>query len=233
MTAKPKYLPYLALACGILALSFSSLFVRWAVDAPGAVAVFYRMAIGSIVFLPFFLSQPAEKRKIDWRWAFLPLLGGIFTTCDHALWVTSINYTRVANATLLNNLAPMWVALFALIFWHERLSAKFWFGLVMAIGGAAAVLGSDFLVHPRQISGNLLAVISSLFYAAYVLTTQRGREHFSTLTYVFLITSLCSILLLGVNLTVGNPLSGFSTPTLLSFLGAGLISQAIGYFSVG
>ena len=88
-------------------------------------------------------------------------------------------------------------------------------------------------IRLRDVTGNLLAVLSSLFYAAYFLTTQRGRTHFSTLTYVFLITAVSSLILLGTNLLLGNPLWGYSTPTLLAFLGAGLISQVIGYFSVG
>jgi drug/metabolite transporter (DMT)-like permease len=229
---KPKILPYLALISGILALSLSSLFVRWA-EAPGAVTSFYRMTIASLVFLPVFLRQPAEQRRLDRRWLFLPLLGGLFTALDHATWATAINFTRVANATLMNNLAPLWVALVAFLFWREKLSARFWAGLVMAIGGASVVLGSDFLARPQLNQGNLLAVLSSLFYAAYFLTTQRGRARFSTLTYVFIITVSSSLILLFANLALGNPLSGYSTATLLSFLGAGLISQVVGYFSVG
>lgn len=227
-----KILPYLALISGILALSLSSLFVRWA-DAPGAVTSFYRMAVASLVFLVIFARQPASARQIERRWLFLPLLGGLFTALDHATWATAINYTRVANATLMNNLAPLWVALVAFLIWRERLSVQFWLGLVMAIGGAALVLGSDFLARPQLNQGNLLAALSSLFYAAYFLTTQRGRAHFATLTYVFLITAVSSLILLGANLLLGNPLWGYSTPTLLAFLGAGLISQVIGYFSVG
>lgn len=233
MQAKSKLLPYLALAAGILALSLSSLFVRWAVGAPGAVAAFYRMAIGAVAFLPFYSLQPAGQRRISRRWLFLPVIGGIFTAGDHGIWATAINYTRIANATLLNNLAPLWVALVALIFWRERLRAGFWLGLALTIGGATVVLGSDFIAHPQLNSGNLLGVISSFFYAAYFLTTQRGREHFSTLTYVFLVTTVSAAVLLGANLAVGNPLSGFPPATYLSFLGAGLISQLIGYFSVG
>ncbi|GAP09560.1 predicted permease, DMT superfamily [Bellilinea caldifistulae] len=229
---QPKILPYLALVSGILALSLSSLFVRWA-DAPGAVTSFYRMAVASLVFLVIFLRQPVSARRIERRWLFLPLLGGLFTALDHATWATAINFTRVANATLMNNLAPLWVALVAFLIWRERLSARFWLGLVMAIGGAALVLGSDFLARPQLNQGNLLAVLSSLFYAAYFLTTQRGRARFSTLTYVFLITVVASLILLAANLLLGNPLWGYSTPTLLAFLGAGLISQVIGYFSVG
>jgi drug/metabolite transporter (DMT)-like permease len=232
LPAKEKFLPYVALVSGILALSLSSLFVRWA-EAPGAVTSFYRMAVATVVFLPLFLRQPVARRKFDRRWLLLPLIGGIFTAFDHATWATAINFTRVANATLMNNLAPLWVALVAFIFWREKLNAGFWLGLLMAIGGAAVVLGSDFIARPQLNQGNLLAVGSSFFYAAYFLTTQRGREHFSTLSYIFLITATCSLVLFFINIGMGNPFTGFSSTTYLSFLGAGLISQVIGYFSVG
>jgi len=230
--AKPKMLPYIALISGILALSLSSLFVRWA-DAPGAVTSFYRMAVAAVVLVPFFFKQSVAKRQFDRRWLFLPLIGGLFTAFDHATWATAINFTRVANATLMNNLAPLWVALVAFIFWREKLKAGFWLGLLLAIGGATVVLGSDFIARPQLNQGNLLAVGSSFFYAAYFLTTQRGREHFSTLSYVFLITATCSLVLFFINLGMGNPFTGFSTATYLSFLGAGLISQVVGYFSIG
>jgi drug/metabolite transporter (DMT)-like permease len=230
LPTQKRFLPYLALAAAVLALTFSSLFIRWA-DAPGTVTAFYRMAIGSLAFLPFFLRQPAARRRVDRRWLYLLLLGGLFTALDHASWSTAVEGTRVANATLLNNLAPLWVALVAMLVWRERLPGGFWFGLVMAIGGAAVVLGSDFLVRPQLNGGNLLALVSSLFYAAYFLTTQRGREHFSTITYVFSITLVCSLVLLAINLGQGKPLSGYSGHTYLVFLAAGLISQVIGYFS--
>ena len=230
MSSKDRILPYLALSSAVLALTFSSLFIRWA-NAPGTVTTFYRMTIGAIAFFPFFMHQPVEQRRIDRRWLFLPLIGGLFTAMDHATWATAIESTRVANATLLNNLAPLWVALVAILVWRERLPGGFWLGLVMALGGAAVVLGSDFVTRPQLNGGNLLAVASSLFYGGYFLTTQRGREHFSTISYVFIITFVCSLVLLGINLAQGKALTGYSGQTYLVFLAAGLISQVIGYFS--
>ncbi len=47
-----KYSPYFALGSGILALSLSSLFIRWA-NAPGTVTSFFRMTLAAIVLTPF------------------------------------------------------------------------------------------------------------------------------------------------------------------------------------
>ena len=57
-----------------------------------------------------------------------------------ALTTDSSVLTAVANATLLNNLAPVWVALLAALVWRQRLGGRFWLGLALACIGAAIVL---------------------------------------------------------------------------------------------
>lgn len=227
--------PYLALLAGILALSMSGLFTRWS-SAPGSITSFYRMTIAGVFLLPFFLhsrSRPAQKARRPATALFLfPILGGIFTGLDHFTWSTSIGMTRVANATLLNNIAPLWVALFAFVVWKERLKMRFWLGLVLSLIGATFILGSDLITNPHVGYGDLLSLFSSLFYAAYFLTTQRARKDFSTLPYVWMVAVVASAFLLIVNLSLGRPLSGYPLSTYLTFLAAGLFSQVIGYFSV-
>jgi drug/metabolite transporter (DMT)-like permease len=176
-----KYSPYLALGSGILALSLSSLFIRWA-DAPGTVTSFFRMTLAAIVLTPLCLRRKKESIKLDWKILLLPLLAGLFTALDHAVWSTSIQMTKVANATLMNNLAPVWVALIAAVFWHENLDWRFWLGLVLTMAGAGVVLGNDLIANPHLSAGDMLGILSSLFYAGYFLVTQRGRKVFDTLT---------------------------------------------------
>jgi hypothetical protein len=52
--SKKQILPYLALAYGVLSLSFSGLFVRWS-QAPGPVTSFYRMTTATLLMLPVIL----------------------------------------------------------------------------------------------------------------------------------------------------------------------------------
>jgi drug/metabolite transporter (DMT)-like permease len=160
------------------------------------------------------------------------MLGGVFTAMDHGFWSTSLGMTRVANATLLNNIDPLWVALFAFTIWHEKLPPRFWLGLVLALAGATVVLGSDFLSHPQFSNGDFLALFSSVFYAGYFLIAQRCREHMSTLAYVWVATLTAAIVLLAVNLGLGYTLGEYSLPTILAFFGVALISQVVGIFSL-
>ena len=66
-----KSLPYLALLVGVLVLSLSTLFIRWA-EAPGMVTSFYRMAVATLAVAPFFVrhwrSRPAAERSLDLQW---------------------------------------------------------------------------------------------------------------------------------------------------------------------
>jgi drug/metabolite transporter (DMT)-like permease len=226
-----KFGPYLALCSGILALSLSSLFIRWA-NAPGTVTSFYRMMIAGLVITPFFFRHINSGTTFSKKLIVLPLLGGLFTALDHSVWSTAIGMTKVANATLLNNIAPLWVALFAVLILRERLGRKFWVGLVFTLAGAGVVLGNDLIMNPHLSSGDILALASSLFYAGYFLVTQRARQKLDTLTYIYLVIVTCSAILLGINLVLGKPLTGYPSQTYLAFLGAALISQIIGYFSI-
>lgn len=237
MPPSKKILPYLALLGGILALSFSALFVRWASTAggaPGTVTSFFRMSIASLALLPVFLRQQSrEKFKIPWKWLPLALLGGLFTSLDHSIWSTSIQYTRVANATLLNNISPLWVAFVAALFFHEKLAGKFWVGLGLTLVGAGIVFGNDIIRNPHLSWGDAMALIASLFYAGYFLVTQLGRQRLSTFTYIWVVDATASLVLLLICLGFRFPLSGYPAPVYLAFLGAGLISQTFGYSVIG
>lgn len=226
-----KLLPYLMLVSGIFALSLSSFFVRWA-ESPGIVTSFYRIGIACAIMLPFFHQRARVNGLPKWRYFLFPLFGGLFTGLDHAVWSTAIGYTKVANATLLNNIAPLWVALIALVFWKERLSVRFWIGLALAIIGAAIVISMDLLLHPHLSGGDFLALASSFFYAGFFLITQRGRSHFETITYTWLAALVSALVLLLMAWLFGFPILGYSSTNYLIFLGAALISHVGGYFSL-
>ena len=181
-----KFIPYIALAVGISALSLSAMFVRWA-EAPGPITGFYRLLISTILFTPLFIRQQKQLEPINKKYLIFPLFAGIFTAFDFAFWNSSLKYTTAANATLLGNTSPLWVALFAFFILREKLRRSFWLGLIIALAGAALVMGSDFLLHPTLGLGDLMASAAAIFYASYQLTTQRGRKYIDPFRYIWLI----------------------------------------------
>jgi len=224
-------LPYFALAIGIVSLSLSAMFVRWA-DAPGPVTGFYRLAISTLLLTPFFFHRQMGSAGPAGRLVILPIIAGLFTSFDFALWNSSLAFTTASNATLLGNTAPLWVALGAWFIFRERLSGRFWVGLLLALAGAALIMGLDFMLHPRIGKGDLMATGAGLFYAGYMLATQRGRRQLDPLRYTWLVGLSASFSMLIINLALHNPLTGYTPRTWLVFLATALVSQTIGYISI-
>ena len=129
--SRDKFLAYLMLSVGLVAIGFSAIFVRQA-DVPGTVASLYRMAIPTAI-----LAAPAIKRLRErkgngpvLRWA---IIGGLFFALDLAFWASGVVLSGATIPTLLANTAPVWVGLGALLFFREELPGKFWFGLAIAL----------------------------------------------------------------------------------------------------
>lgn len=227
----PTFLPYLALAVGILSLSLSAMFVRWA-EAPGPVTGFYRLFFAACILTPFIAYRHRRNPPIEKPRLLFPIIAGIATALDFAFWNTAATYTTAANVTLIGHTAPLWVALAGLLFFRERLKGDFWLGLTLAMGGAAIIVSSDFLLHPHLGFGDLLALVSSFFFATYYLATEHGRRSFDAPTYAWLMALLAAAALLVINVTLGYPLWGYSAQTWLAFLGAAVVAQLLGYLSV-
>ncbi len=226
-----KLFPYIALATGISALSLSAMFVRWA-EAPGPITGFYRLLISTIFLTPIFIRQQNKLELIDKKYFLFPVLAGVFTAFDFAFWNSSLKFTTAANATLLGNTSPLWVALFALFFFKEKLRGIFWAGLALALFGAALVMGSDYLRHPTLSLGDLMASTAAIFYASYQLTTQRGRRHIDPLRYTWMVGVSATIAMFFMNIVLGNSFTDYSVQTWIIFFLTAIVSQMIGYLAI-
>ena len=232
---------YLALATGIIALVSAPFFVRFA-QSPGPVTALYRMTLATLIMLPFFLrSKPGsagdgrrQASPVRSRREYLfPLLAGAFLAIEQILWATALSSTYVANAALLTNISPLWVALGAWLFFREKLNSIFWVGLVLALGGVAGVIGGGMLLHAKLGTGDILCLLASFFYAGYYLVTQRGRQLMNTLRYIWLVTLSATVTLFIYAIVAKMPLWGFSWQTYLIFLAMALITQIVGYLTIG
>ena len=224
-------LAYLALGVGIFSLSFSAMFVRWA-NAPGPVTAFYRLFFSIFLLLPFCLTRTKTNPFIKSRSIIFPLLAGVFTACDLGLWTTSLSYTTASNATLLGNTAPLWVALGTWLILRQRLTRGFCRGLTVTLLGAALIMGTDFILHPRFGVGDAMAVFTGVFYGGYFLFTERSRTYFDPVSHTWLVGIGASISLFIVNTVLQYPMTGYPAQSWLVFLATAIVSQLIGYMSL-
>ncbi|MBE7535179.1 MAG: DMT family transporter [Anaerolineales bacterium] len=231
MTQNKSLLAYTALGAGVLALSLSAMFIRWA-DAPGPVTAFYRVFFSLFLLLPFFLPRAKQNPLTLTRAMWFPLFAGFFSAGDLALWTTSLAYTTASNATLLGNTAPLWVALGTWLIFKRKLNSVFWRGLGFTLAGALLIMGTDFLLHPRFGIGDLMATFTGIFFGGYYLFTEKSRARFDTISHIWFVGVGASAGLLVANLAMKHPLSGFDARTWFIFLASAIVSQLIGYMAL-
>lgn len=192
----------LALVAGAAMIGLAPLWVRWSEVGPVATA-FYRLALA----LPFLaawaraerrpapstsppLSSPTptpiptsasasaslESRRHLLTWA---AAGGVMFGIDLGAWHLSIRYTSVANATLLANFAPIFVTLGAWICLREPTHRRFFAGMGLAFAGAWLLTGARPGADPTRLHGDLLGLVTALFYGGYQLCVARLRRSLS------------------------------------------------------
>lgn len=168
----------LAFAClllGAVGIGFAPIFVRFS-DVGPISSAFWRMAL-SLPFLLVWLSVRRTSIAPRGR-SWLLIVCGLFFAADLSMWHWSITLTTVANATLLANLNPVFVAIAGYLFFKERFSGLFLFGLVASMGGAVALLGSSLEFAPERLSGDILGILTATMYAGYFIAASRLRSRY-------------------------------------------------------
>ena len=217
-----------ALLAGAAAIGASALFVKVSEAGPVATA-FWRVALALPVLWAWSVigqrghhlaSFVADRR--------LMIAAGLFFAGDLAVWHWSIVLTSVANATLLANLAPIFVALAVWWLFGRRPSAMFVTGLVAAIAGVSVLIGGDFHAGGRAVLGDFLGVVTAMFYAAYQLTVTRLRSRAATAGIMAWSGLVTATVLLPVALASGEQILPYTMTGWVKLAGLALISQVAG-----
>jgi drug/metabolite transporter (DMT)-like permease len=193
---QPLFKPYLAIVIGVIGVSFSAIFVRYS-DAPSSVIAFYRMLFSSLILLPFFLKGSVKEiqgiNKKDW---ILCVLAGGFLAFHFILWFESLQYTSVANSTVLVTLQPLFAFLGTYFLFKERVSIKGVLSIVVAITGSILISASDFAQNKVALFGDVLALIACALATAYFLIGQLVRKRIGLTAYTFIVYGISAFILL-------------------------------------
>jgi drug/metabolite transporter (DMT)-like permease len=230
---------FAAVVAGALLIAFAPIFAVLSTRGQDGVgtwdAAFWRVALGTLVLGGIFLAKGRRllPRREDFRhghaWIWLP---GLAFAGDFWSWHWSFEHTSVANSSVLCNLATIFVSLYAWIVWKERLGPLFAGGAALALGGMAAlVLSSAGRVPPaggNPVFGDLLALLTAVFYALYQLSMKRYRADHSAPVLLFWASLVAALVLLPLALVHEAPFLPGSAAMWLPLLGLGLVSHVLG-----
>jgi drug/metabolite transporter (DMT)-like permease len=177
--------------------------------------------------------SPLPREQFIWL-----ILSGFLFAADLAVWHWSITYTSVANATLFGNFAPIFVTVAAWFFLGERITGQFILGMTLAMGGAFLLMRSSLNFGAERLLGDLLGIITAIFYSGYIIAVKVLRRSMSTPLLMGYSSLITCIALLGMTLLAGealipSTLSGWLTLLALAWVsqvaGQGLIAYALAY----
>ena len=220
---------YFLLFFGVLCISWSAILVKFA-DISGFGSGFYRLLFGTLGIIPiwFFFRKPIN----DIKGVKIAIICGILFACDIALWNTSIMLSKATISTLLANLAPVWVGFGTMLFMKEKPTKLFWIGTAISILGVSIIIGISEVIETELNTGNTLAIVASVFYGAYLITVQKGRNTLDTFSFTT-ISMISSTIVLGlICIFTETKLWGFSSETWIFLSILGLVPQVLGWLAI-
>ncbi|KAA9333563.1 DMT family transporter [Adhaeribacter soli] len=219
--------PRLALLIGIICISIFPVLVKLNLT-PGLISAFYRMAIAAALLLPFvILTKGFQLPPV--RVLLLAILSGVFFASDVAVWNIAIQQSTATQATLLTNLAPVWVGVGSYLFLQNKPARNFWIGTVIALLGMVVLVGFEFFLELRFDLAFSLGVLSGIFYAVYILLSKYVLERMPVLSFMTVNLLASSVFLGVVSFLFNEPFSGFSDMGWLVLVIQGIVCQLVAW----
>lgn len=222
--------------------------MRWAGETDPYFLAAGRLGVAWALLLPFWLRKGTSLHKLKREngiepWAIL--LSGALLGAHLVLFITSIQFTSVASATVLVTMHPiLFIVLESVIFKH-RFGWRTWLGVMTALSGTFILtLGSESdilaLTQGQPLLGNMLAFSAAILFAFYFLIGRSVRQKSTWIDYVFYVYGAAFVTATLLFVFLAESHSGFGGIAWLmvvllalgpTILGHGSLNFAVRYYS--
>jgi drug/metabolite transporter (DMT)-like permease len=139
---------------------------------------FARVAIGTLVLLPFaFMRHREGRRKGPLPWGSICAMGFIGVALYYGLFNFSLRYTSASQGALVQSCIPAMTALVAVLWLRERASPVRWFGIGLSVAGVLLVFSDVEEGSARSaLLGNLLMFATVVCWGVYTSIAKRVAE---------------------------------------------------------
>ena len=188
---------------------------------------FFRVVFASLALLPvILLTKKREVMSAARHWKIMLSLGCLLAL-GWALLFHSMKLIAIANAVLLNYMAPIFVALLAPLVLKEKLEKSTLLALAISVVGIVVISYQQNLrisdLDGFNLAGIILGLLAGLAYAGFVIVSKKALSSFSSLVVAFYSYSVASICLLPF--VIGTDFSPDLTPWML-LLVLGILNTA-------
>lgn len=220
----------------IASIVFSSALIRYSEIGPIATGA-YRLLLAIPMLL---LVNYSTKKSLNPTPAKLSatvlisaLMAGIFFALDLSVYNLAVTYTTLAEATLLTNMVPFFVAPISVVFFREKISPRFLLPVCAALCGLLLLLGSTNGGN-NHLLGDLLALLSALFYSLFFISVKSARESYPAAKTMLIVCLIGGITLLTIAIArhetvVPTSLYGWFIVIIVAFFGQILGQTLLAY----
>ena len=231
----PRWLPFVVLGIGLLAISFGAVLARLAQGAglPSLAIAALRLGLAALIISPFALWQSRRALlAISRRQLLLTVGAGFFLALHFASWISSLEYTSVASSTALVTTNLLWIAIASFVLSGEKPGRLMAAGMLISITGSLLIFWSDSRTGApgsNPLLGNCLAIVGSWCFSAYLLLGRRLRADLPLPAYVWLAYGAAALILVLACGVAAVPLTGYGASAYLFALGLALGPQLLGH----
>ena len=151
----------------------------------------------AIVF--WIIASLMAPEKVERRDLMVIMLGGLMGfVVSQTLTAWALDYTSPVYFSLIATLTPVAVMLMAALFIGERITGVKFLGVLLGIAGAVlmVVMGQTSGSGSNDVLGIILAILSVLTWAIYMIITRKVAQKYTPVTqmkYVFLISAIVTV----------------------------------------
>ena len=218
-----------------MAISFGAILARLAqAEGVGSLAVAsWRLGLAALIVTPIALLQSRhELAGLDRRQLGMALTAGFFLALHFATWISSLEYTSVASSTALVTTNPLWIGLASFLIFRETPTRLMLSGIALSFAGSLFIFWSDSqtaTAGSNPMLGNLLALIGSWCFSAYLLIGRRLRAGLGLPAYIWLAYGAAALFLFAASGGSGTELFAHSSTAWLVLLAMALLPQLLGH----
>lgn len=214
---------------GIIAISFSSIFIRWS-NAEASVIGMYRLYLTNLIMLPMvwkFRREMFSLTRRQWGWL---LLSGALLGLHFLLWISSLSYTTVASSTVILTLEPILVVIASFFLFGTKINRIMLLGIGLALAGSIVIGAGDFRVSGTALHGDLLSLLGAVAVAAHMLAGKQILQSMSAFVYNFWVFFTAANLLAAYNLFQGHSFTGYAPKEWGVFLLLAIVPTLFGHY---
>lgn len=217
------------LLTGVFCASTSVVMIKASISPPEFLCTF-RLLIAAIILLPFFIKQSKAHQSYSVSTALRrSLIPGVILGLHLISWTMGARLTPATNSSLVVNLIPVAMPIFAYFLLKEKLNPRELIGTLVALSGVLILTLKDYSLDPQYLRGDIICFISMLFFALYLIFGRKNKDVPSLVLYLTPLYAIAGITCLAFGL-VRYGLPDLSSPhEWLMFLLLALIPTISGH----